>query len=188
MTVGREPVNLLFVCTANQCRSPMAAAIARYELTRRAVPGQVSSAGFLEGGHPAASGAIRACADRGLDISGHASTQVDPDGLARADLIVTMEGTHVLDLAAIDPVAARRTIPFGVAVEEAERSSTAPLGPDGLREWVEATRRDLATVLDPRHDVPDPMGRPTRRFRQTADLLAQGVGRLFDSWFGPIDG
>lgn len=166
----------------------MAAAIARYELTLRAVPGQVSSAGFLEGGHPAATGAIRACADRGLDISGHVSTQVDPDVLTRADLIVTMEGAQVLDLAAIDPVAARRAIPFGVALDHADPSDPSALGPDGLREWVEATRRDLATVLDARHDVPDPLGRSARRFRKTADRLAQGFGRLCDSWFGPIDG
>lgn len=186
MTHARPPVNLLFVCTANQCRSPMAAAFARYELTRRAVPGVVSSAGFLEGGVPATPGAVRVVQEQGLDLSQHLSRRLDPQQVAAADVIITMEGAHVLDLAAIDPVAAQRAIPLRAATEELDESpSSRPLGPVGLRAWVEGSRRDLGVVLDRRHDVPDPTGRSMRRFRRTGLMIADGVALLCDGWFGP---
>lgn len=187
MTIAREPVNLLFICTANQCRSPMAAAIARYELTLRAVPGLVSSAGFLDGGSPAAKAAERACAERGLDLSRHISQHVDEDMLGRADVVLTMEGGHVLDIAAIDPELARRAVPLGAAVAASEAAAapqSVPLGPDELRAWATASNRDLAVVLDPRHDVADPMGASLRRHRQTRDQLVESISRLFDAWFG----
>lgn len=182
---ARPPVHLLFVCTANQCRSPMAAAFARYEMTRRAVPGIVSSAGFLEGGATAAPGAIRAMKEYGLDLSDHVSSQIDRSLVNLADVVITMEGSHILDLASIDPNAAQRAVPMGVAVQDLTDPASRPMGPTALRAWVTSRRRDLDVVLDERHDVPDPMGHSVRRFRRARDLIADAVGHLCDGWFGP---
>lgn len=184
MIHARPPVHLLFVCTANQCRSPMAAAVARHELTRRTVPGLVHSAGFLEGGAPATPGAVRAMRERGLDISTHVSVRLDPDLLALADIVVTMEGSHVLDLSTIDPRGALRAIPLLAASKQVGDPPEQPFGPTDLRAWVEASRRDLDHILDPGHDVEDPTGRTMRRFRRTSELIATSVGVLLDGWFG----
>lgn len=184
MIHARPPVHLLFVCTANQCRSPMAAALARHELTRRTVPGFVHSAGFLEGGSPATPGAVRAMRERGLDISTHVSVRLDPELLDTADVVITMEGSHVLDLSSIDPRGAQRAIPLLAASEQIDDLPKQPYGPAELRAWVEASRRDLNHILDPGHDVEDPTGRTMRRFRHTSELIAKSIGLLLDGWFG----
>lgn len=162
----------------------MAAAFARYELTRRVVPAIVGSAGFLEGGAPAAPGAVRSLRERGLDLSSHVSAQIDPLQLAEADAIITAEGAHVLEVAAIDPCAAQRAMPLRSLVDQVVEPAEEPLGPSELRSWIVESRRGLDHVLDPRFDLPDPMGGSVRRFRRSAELIAGLVNELCDGWFG----
>ena len=69
---------LLFVCTGNTCRSPMAAVIARREAAELGLQGfEVRSAGVgaFEGDR-ASGGAVRAAARNGLDLSQHGATQL----------------------------------------------------------------------------------------------------------------
>jgi len=81
--------NVLFVCMANQFRSPLAAALFEKNLKdENASAGwMVSSAGtWVEqesGAHPAA---IHAAKNLGLDLSGHKSREVSADMIAAADL------------------------------------------------------------------------------------------------------
>lgn len=89
--------NLLFLCTGNTCRSPLAAAIARgrlRELGWRHV--EVASAGVAATpGAPAAEHAVRVAADAGLDLAGHRSTPLGPDLIAWADLVLAMGPGHL---------------------------------------------------------------------------------------------
>lgn len=95
---GRGPFTLLFVCTGNTCRSPMAEVIAREraaELGWQAFT--VASAGvgaFI--GSPASGGAVRAAEARGLDLSSHASTLLTSEVADSADLILTMSPSHLM--------------------------------------------------------------------------------------------
>lgn len=87
---------LLFVCTGNTCRSPMAEAIARDRAARRGLDVEVHSAGLMTGpGSPAAEHARRLAADRGLDLGPHRSSVLTPDLLAMSDLVLGMTGRHV---------------------------------------------------------------------------------------------
>ena len=89
--------SILFVCTANQCRSPMAEAILRDYLTRMnpKTDWKVKSAGtWAENGKPATTFGIKAMADRGLVTSGHLSQPVTQELLDQFDLILTMETGH----------------------------------------------------------------------------------------------
>jgi protein-tyrosine-phosphatase len=91
---------LLFVCTGNTCRSPMAQAIARRSVERRGLDGvEIRSAGisaFLEG--EASEGARVAAEWSGLSLAGHATASLDPELVAWASLILTM-GPHHADSA-----------------------------------------------------------------------------------------
>lgn len=64
---------LLFVCTGNFCRSPMAATLARNVLAGRAEAVDVLSAGLLQGGQPANGEAVKPMKRRGLDLITHRS-------------------------------------------------------------------------------------------------------------------
>ncbi len=85
---------IVFVCTANRYRSPLAAACFRKELQERKMKGdwQVLSAGTWGTGRlPAASEALRDADRMGLDISGHASHGVHAELMRAADLVIVME-------------------------------------------------------------------------------------------------
>jgi protein arginine phosphatase len=90
-------VKILFVCTGNICRSPMAAAIARYLLDRSGrTDVDVESAGtFALDGHASTSDAEAAAAAHGLSLAGHRAQQLTRELVADADIVVGMEDEHV---------------------------------------------------------------------------------------------
>ncbi len=110
-------LRLLFVCTGNTCRSPMAEGLAKKlvaeklgcamtELPDRGV--FVSSAG-VSGGHGAASAhALVAMTKRGVDLSGHVSSLLDTEMLRQADHVFVMTGYHRERVVALCPEAADR--------------------------------------------------------------------------------
>lgn len=89
--------NLLFVCTGNSCRSPLAEAIARREIAERGWSHvSVASAGIaaLPGG-TASDGALEAAKEQGIDLSAHRTTPLGPDLIEWADLVLGMSASHV---------------------------------------------------------------------------------------------
>ncbi|MEX0892220.1 MAG: low molecular weight protein arginine phosphatase [Gemmatimonadota bacterium] len=92
-----QSYRLLFLCTGNTCRSPMAAALARAAAARRGWEHvAVRSAGVTAfPGAPAADQAVTVVAERGLELSGHAASQLDEEAVAWADLVVGMSPAHV---------------------------------------------------------------------------------------------
>jgi protein arginine phosphatase len=88
---------VLFVCTANICRSPMASALFKSEIEERRgkESWQVESAGtWAAEGLPMATGSQWALSNRGLDASIHRSRRITRDLLETFNLILTMEKNH----------------------------------------------------------------------------------------------
>jgi L-threonylcarbamoyladenylate synthase len=99
---------ILFICTGNTCRSPLAAALCKKRLADRLecsaddLPGRgfvVESAGLAAlRGQPAAVEAVEVARELGADLSVHASRPATGDLLADADLIVGMTAGHLFGL------------------------------------------------------------------------------------------
>ncbi len=93
-------MHLLFVCTGNTCRSPLAAAIARHMIAERAIPDlTVGSAGTSAWADaPASDGALLVALEHGLELGNHLSRPLARDLVHSAQVILTM-GPHHLERA-----------------------------------------------------------------------------------------
>ena len=99
--------SVLFVCTANQTRSPIAAAL--FASLPAAAGWRVESAGtWAEEGLPASRSARRVMHSMGLDINRHRTRIVTGELLAAFDLILVMEHGHKEALRAEFPAVAQR--------------------------------------------------------------------------------
>jgi protein-tyrosine phosphatase len=142
---------ILFVCTGNTCRSPMAETIAMHlaRPAREAAGPKVStifrSAGMsAAAGEPATPEAIRALSRLRVDpvhLIHHRSHELSRQALAEAEVIYAMTASHARAVAAMDPTAAART-----------------------------------QLVDPSgQDIPDPIGHPQEVYTRTAERLMEAI-------------
>jgi protein-tyrosine-phosphatase len=100
------PHRLLFVCTANICRSPMADALARRYAEERGWTYEILSAGtHAREGDAAAANAVKAVREVGGDLSGHRSQPMTEELARWADRILVMEMRHAADVRERFPIA-----------------------------------------------------------------------------------
>ena len=97
---------ILFVCTGNTCRSPLAECMFEALIHERGLENkwQVLSAGtYAMSGAPASQGSLRAAARRGLSLESHRSQAVTRVLLEHADLIIGMGESHIMQLKMMYP-------------------------------------------------------------------------------------
>jgi protein-tyrosine-phosphatase len=80
-------MKILFVCTGNTCRSPLAAALGNMLLTNT----NCNSAGlYAPVPQPASHNSVQTAAKYGLDLSNHRSCQITSELVSQFDLVLTM--------------------------------------------------------------------------------------------------
>lgn len=142
---------IVFVCTGNTCRSPMAELLMRERLARylhcdineledRGVV--VMSAGIAAApGCPPSSEAVEVMRSRGLDLTRHEAQPVTEQLVRHADLIFTMTASHMHSIIERWPNAADRT----------------------------------SMLLPDRTDVSDPIGQTVGAYRHCAEQIEQAI-------------
>jgi protein-tyrosine phosphatase len=111
---------VLFVCSGNTCRSPMAEALARQMIAKKLEvhPDQLESKGvsvvsagsFAMPGARAAVPAVEAVKPFGADLSRHRSRPLSVELIHAADVVFTMSRAHARDVVALVPAAAEKTV------------------------------------------------------------------------------
>jgi protein-tyrosine-phosphatase len=184
-------IDVLLVCTANQCRSPMAEVLLRDLIATHGLQARVISAGLYPSGNPATDDAIRVMAERGLDLQAHRSRQLEPSILTAADLIVTMTREHVREVAVTDLAHLDKTFTLKELVSLGDALGSRRED-EPLEAWLGrlGAGRQRSALLgvghDPDYDVEDPIGTSTARYRDTAAELDELLRQLVDhAW--PVD-
>lgn len=169
---------VLFVCHANMCRSPMAEYIARRLLAEH--PIGVASAGTdaVDGAamHPYA---VEVAAGSGPDPAGFRTRRLRPEHLAAATLVLTATRRQRSVCTSLAPVALHRTFTLrqfarlaGAAEPRAARSGSP------LRAAVEAAalaRAGLQPAGPDADDLRDPIGGTPADFRRCAEEIERSL-------------
>jgi protein-tyrosine-phosphatase len=152
--------SVLFVCTGNTCRSPLAEALCRRMLADRlgCDPGELAARGFAVAsagvmaypGDAASPPGVDVAAEMRADLTAHRSRMVHPDLLAAATDVIAMTRGHLMALRAAFP---------GV-------------GPEPV-------------LLCDGDDLPDPIGGGADEYRACARQIADNLDRFLRGWLGP---
>ncbi|MEF2977463.1 arsenate reductase/protein-tyrosine-phosphatase family protein [Subtercola sp. YIM 133946] len=189
--------SVLFVCTGNICRSPMAERLLRRTLKSSGSAASqmvhVSSAGLATiDGVPMDESSVRQLQARGGDSTGFQSRKLTRPIAMNGNLILTMTRDQQVDLIKRYPPLLKRTFLLREFMALASEVSSLKGVPTTLAQrvsFVDESMRRRAIVAHSRanEDVPDPFKRSDEVHRDVAEIISESVDclalQLFDSSF-----
>lgn len=183
-------IDVLCVCTANMCRSPLLEVLLASALRARGATAHVHSAGTMADGRGAVHEMIDLAADRGLDLQAHVGRRLDPEMIRGADLVLPLAREHLREVVVACPDAFARTYTPKELVRRAAavggRRPDEPL-PDFLARVHEGRSAQQLMRADPADDVADPIGGPRSGYVRTASEL-DGLSAAIGALLAPIPG
>jgi protein-tyrosine phosphatase len=175
-------VKILFVCTGNVCRSPMAEGFLRHEAERRGLAIETRSTGtHAWSGRAATIEGRKVMNEHGVSIDTHRTIELDSKLVSWADLIIGMSREHVRDTVREFPEAAGKTFTMKGILE---LLGDLPPYTETVA-WLDAAEsmRERAEAISDA-DVEDPIGEREAAYRRVAaeirDLVenfAEGLER-----------
>lgn len=188
---SQSPTTIVVLCSANQCRSPMAQALLLRRLATLNAPVTVGSAGLLQDGDPPPAEVVSVMAGYGLDVTPHRSHRVTAADLAQADLILGMAREHIRHAVVLAPPSWPRAFTLKELLRRGKKTGPRMPG-EPLAEWLSRVHegRTHAALLgdSPLDDVADPVGGPPQAYAVTAALLDELVTGLAElGWGLPAD-
>lgn len=161
-------LRILAVCTANVCRSPVAAELLTRHLCARRLQVAAASAGTHGGELGVHEHTVRAARELDIDLSAHRSRLITSQLVAAegADLVITMTREHLRHVIGLARDAWPRTFTLK---ELARRSVDLPFGLADFSSWrtAAADGRRAADLISasPLDDLADPYGGPLTEHR-----------------------
>ena len=185
-----DSFSIVFVCTGNRFRSPLAEAfVRRLTLGLRVSVGSFGLLNLEES--PALPEAVELARWCGIDLSRHRTKQLGVEPLADIDVVLGFEQSHVRQ-AVVDADAPRQhSFTFRELVGLlANVSPSSPHGPVARARAALEGAAELRTATASRPDdisTPDPFGRSWKIYRETAEEIRTLAIALVASLFGVSD-
>jgi len=189
-------LNILFVCTGNICRSPMAEQIFNQLASKHQLPVTAHSAGLAAmTGEPMTAESQQAMANLNYTPAAHHAKDLTPEMLANSDLVLAMTLEHRSDIARMLPKASR----YSFTLDEFSRLvyflTTNPEHSIEFTKRLEETReeflrraiseaillRGMVPTGDDPKDVTDPYGEGIEVYKEVAENIDSMV-KLIMEW------
>ncbi len=144
-------MHILFVCTGNTCRSPLAEAIVKRMVSDAGRTDiEIASAGIQAWtGSPASDEALLVGLERNLDLSAHRSRPLTTEILAQTDLVLAMSDSHVAHVRRMRPDANVHLLTSFASGTGAARAIQDPFGGDlsVYRQTADDLQHELSGLL-----------------------------------------
>jgi protein-tyrosine-phosphatase len=182
-TAAGGGIDVLFVCRANRCRSPLAAEVARASVAAAGLQERIrihSAGTHALTGERAVPAMVEAARRVGVDLAPHRSRRLDASLIDLCELVVVLEPEHGVVVLDLEPDAASRCLLLGQAPELARLRPPASSGFAGWRQALIDRRGpvDLWSRSARALAIADPAGRDGVRFDDTVDTISACVGAL----------